>query len=72
MKGTMKLWGNHFKTHLNTRHPYQEDALDSISEAPLYTEEQLTLRAEEIKKAIGDFNYRKVPGGSDRINSRSA
>ena len=64
----LKLWEDYFKMHLNTRHPYQEKALDFIPEAPSNEDEAITITTDEIKKAIGTLKNRKAPG-SDRITA---
>ena len=64
----MKLWENHFQMHLNTKHPYEESAIDSIPEAPDDPDVSLIITSDEIKKAVGALKNRKAPG-SDKITA---
>ena len=64
----LKLWENHFKAHLNTRHPYQENAMESIPEAPLIDQDELHITVDDIRKAIGTLKNKRAPG-SDRITA---
>ena len=62
MKDVLRIWKDHFKKHLNTAFPYDENALNSIPEPLLEDNDVYEISKDQIRKAIDALKTRKSPG----------
>ena len=69
MKDVLRIWKDHFKKHLNTAFPYDENALNSIPEPLLEDNELFEISKDQIRKAIKALKTRKSPG-NDGITAK--
>ena len=62
LKDVLQCWEDHFKIHLNTKFPHDQEAMDSIPQPtqPQTADHNITL--DEIQSAIKRCKVRKAPG----------
>ena len=67
----LKIWKDHFKQHLNTEFPHDENVIQSIPHPIPGTQqsiEELNITKEEVRNAISSLKNNKAPG-SDLITA---
>ena len=63
----LEIWRKHFKNHLNTEFPRDEQALTTLgNDLPAHTDDEFSISKDDITKAIAALKNNKAPG-SDSI-----